>query len=91
MFYVLFTIMYKNLIRKTAEVCSSWNVTKVINARAGNVFQLFQMFFVGHYSKKNVELHKTLQVQSKSKHQTKEVKKAEEIYTDEDEYEDEYE
>ena len=52
MFYVLFTIMYKNLIRKTAEVCSSWNVTKVINARAGNVFQLFQMFFVGHYSKK---------------------------------------
>ena len=70
MFYVLFTIMYKNLIRKTAEVCSSWNVTKVINARAGNVFQLFQMFFVD---------------------QTKEVKKAEEIYTDEDEYEDEYE
>ena len=54
-------------------------------------FNYFRCFLLGTIQKKNVELHKTLQVQSKSKHQKKEVKKAEEIYTDEDEYEDEYE
>ena len=74
---------------KVIRKCHTEIVTKVINARAGNVFQLFQMFFVGHYSKKkNVELRKTLQVQAKSKHQTKEAKKEEEIDADEDEYKD---
>ena len=57
-------------------------VIKTINARAGSIFETFQDLFVGHYSKKvNVELRKTLQVQSKSKHQKTVVK----IEKDEDE------
>ena len=73
---------------KVARECHAAIVVKTIHARAGNIFKQFQELFVGHYSKKvNVELRKTLQVQTKSKHQKSVVKV--EKHEEEDEHEDE--